>query len=530
MIWTLARKELLVNLLSLRFALGTLVTVGLAALVTYGLLGEYVVRRQVYLAEASRYQEELAQTKVYSMVALTVGIPPSPLSIVSRGLRDLPTSVRVSPFDIPSLLHARPTQTVITLERPWSFSGETERPPQGNPLLRLFAALDLVSLVSTVLSLLALLLVFDAFSGEREQGTLSMLMANPVGRRQLVAGKFLGALATLAVPLTLAALVVLVLLAASGEVELDGAARLSLLLLYVASLLFLAAFAALGLLVSLRSRDSASALIGALLVWVVMVAVIPEGGAYLAQLARPRLAQARFEEESATAWKAFVEAYNAQTQNTWAPRFASSGSITGECQVLGTTVESMQRLTEANQRVVPAQIRYAEEQHRRVEEYEAELRRWQRWQEVLTLPSLPRVYARLSEALAATDLAGYDHVVRQARGYRTALVEYLQPYLSTPEWFTRMREYPELAFTPQSEALAARAWAGDAAASEQWRRIFSWDRVQPLDLAGMPRPQLAPHSPGARLGQAAGGLAVLAGFTVVLLGLAAWRTPPGWVG
>ena len=47
--------------------------------------------------------------------------------------------------------------------------------------------------------LIALLLSFDAVAGEAERGTLLLLLAHPVARWQVVAGKFLGHLAVLVV-------------------------------------------------------------------------------------------------------------------------------------------------------------------------------------------------------------------------------------------------------------------------------------------------------------------------------------------
>ena len=49
--------------------------------------------------------------------------------------------------------------------------------------------------MQVILGLLALLLTFDALSGERESGNLRLLLGNGLPRRTLLAGKLLGALA-----------------------------------------------------------------------------------------------------------------------------------------------------------------------------------------------------------------------------------------------------------------------------------------------------------------------------------------------
>ena len=59
-----------------------------------------------------------------------------------------------------------------------------------DPLIVL--TVSLVSLTVYVVPLLALLLAFDAFAGERERGTLALLLTYPVGRPAIVLGKFAG--------------------------------------------------------------------------------------------------------------------------------------------------------------------------------------------------------------------------------------------------------------------------------------------------------------------------------------------------
>ena len=57
---------------------------------------------------------------------------------------------------------------------------------------------SLVSLVIYLLPLIALLLGFDAVVGERERGSLELLLAHPLSRLELLLGKYLGLAAALA--------------------------------------------------------------------------------------------------------------------------------------------------------------------------------------------------------------------------------------------------------------------------------------------------------------------------------------------
>ena len=66
-----------------------------------------------------------------------------------------------------------------------------------------FTIASLVSLVIYLIPLIALLLGFDAIVGERERGSLDLLLSLPITRLELLLGKYLG----LAAALTLSTLV-----------------------------------------------------------------------------------------------------------------------------------------------------------------------------------------------------------------------------------------------------------------------------------------------------------------------------------
>ena len=59
MIWKIAKKELLSNLLTLRFSVGTVLFLILAALFTYVLLGDYGQKLEGYNSLVSKNADEL---------------------------------------------------------------------------------------------------------------------------------------------------------------------------------------------------------------------------------------------------------------------------------------------------------------------------------------------------------------------------------------------------------------------------------------------------------------------------------------
>jgi ABC-2 type transport system permease protein len=147
--------------------------------------------------------------------------------------------------------------------------------------------MDAVFIVQSVLGLLALLLVFDAISGERESGVLRLLIASSVRRGDLLLGKALGALLTLSVPLVLGMAGALVVLEVRGVSLLreGGAVRVAVFL--GGSALYLLHMVALGLAVSAATSRPKSSWVALLLIWIGIVLVIPRAAEMLAATAHP---------------------------------------------------------------------------------------------------------------------------------------------------------------------------------------------------------------------------------------------------
>jgi len=72
------------------------------------------------------------------------------------------------------------------------------------PLFAVFRFLDLEFIFAVVLSLMAILLGYDAISGEKERGTLRLTFANQLRRSTYILGKLIGLFGALASALVLA--------------------------------------------------------------------------------------------------------------------------------------------------------------------------------------------------------------------------------------------------------------------------------------------------------------------------------------
>jgi Cu-processing system permease protein len=128
---------------------------------------------------------------------------------------------------------------------------------------------SLVSLVIYLIPLIALLLGFDTIVGERERGSLDLLLALPISRLELLLGKYLGLAAALAVATLLGLAGAAVLLAMrfgeAGLVHYGG--------FMISAVLLGLAFLSLALLLSTLARDRAQASGLAIATWFVLVLV-----------------------------------------------------------------------------------------------------------------------------------------------------------------------------------------------------------------------------------------------------------------
>jgi Cu-processing system permease protein len=128
---------------------------------------------------------------------------------------------------------------------------------------------SLASLAIYLVPLIALLLGFDAIVGERERGTLDLLLSMPISRVELLLGKYCGLAAALGVATVAGFGAALVPLA--RQVDADGLRQYAA---FVGSTMLLGlAFLSLAVLISVIARERARATGAAIAVWFFFVLV-----------------------------------------------------------------------------------------------------------------------------------------------------------------------------------------------------------------------------------------------------------------
>jgi len=246
----IVEKEMRHNFFSYKFSIITVLTTILILVSMFIMYRDYCLARDNY---------EILRSESEDAVAV---IPPTPLSIFAKGLDDnLCRSFGVGGMNI----------EVSTKQQSM------------NKVFKLFTTPDLLYVIKVILSLCAMLFAFDMVCGEKEAGTLRQSLSGSLARPLLILGKWMGGFTSFIVPLFIAVLLGTAFVTLQPRVAMSPQdwARLGLFLL--SSVIYLAVFFSLGLLISCLTHQPPSSLVVSLCVWTLLVFLIPNLGNILAR-------------------------------------------------------------------------------------------------------------------------------------------------------------------------------------------------------------------------------------------------------
>jgi ABC-type transport system involved in multi-copper enzyme maturation permease subunit len=264
---TLIRKEIIETILDLRFVIATLLCVILIPLGMYVSLKDYEQRLQDYQTSVQQY-EQRSKGNMFSGDFGAEGYrPPSPHSVFSRGLKDKLNMKVTTQYDgnyrIEKLSQDENQQAVL------------------------FGKIDFAFIVSTVLSLLALIFTFSTVTGEKESGTLRLIVANSIPRWKVIFSKMMGSYFVFLVPVFLSFFVGLLILNGSEMLSLSSRHFGMIAIVLVITVLFLFCVFNLGILVSVLTHRTIVSMISVLFAWVLLALVIPKMSPMIAQVVHP---------------------------------------------------------------------------------------------------------------------------------------------------------------------------------------------------------------------------------------------------
>ena len=522
MILQIAIKEFYNNLLTARFSIGFIMCLFLIPFSLVVNLKDYREQLKGYEIERAK-TEKSYQVRVYSALRPEIVLPPEPLSIFSKGI----SATAENKFK-------------IRLDNRWS-GAEGYEMSRENPLLLSFSTMDFCTILVFILSLFALLFTYDACSGERESGTLKLLLAYPVHRWKVLIGKLIGVCLTLLPVIMFCFLLSALIVLLAPQVSFSAGEWLRVALLIPMSLVIFGLFILIGLLFSCCFRSSAASIVLCLFVWVLSIFIIPN----LANSLAKSLVAAPDNEDNRTVTEQLIKEMQKKISEHYQSLYKQLGSVyffwswgsglgqEGYYEFAGGSRITMEFWRQFLEFAEPLRIEYADKKWVKGKEFGDKLEAQMKLANRLALLSPTDVFRQVSNALCRTDDDTRRWLFDESLlRYRDDFIGYLKAkkVFSSYEYFTRQ---PPGTFMDYDEIVRVRSGGQFNFAAEfiQWQKEHGGDRsplnkvpipgtevtgYPPLELTDMPIFECqSPSIPGV-LRQSMGKIAGLIGVELVL--------------
>ncbi len=186
------------------------------------------------------------------------------------------TIVTLSSVYIASVTHRRQVADYLAYRAAAQASGLARIAPSPlAPMSLLRGAFEYLQIVGAVI---AIALGFLSVSRERSNRTLPLLLSRPVTADELAIGSLAGAVAIITTLVATTAVVGVVCIGTIGSDWLSMSEYVQLLFAYVASVVYMSGFYALGSYTAMKAKSEINGLLVALSIWLIIVLVIPQIG------------------------------------------------------------------------------------------------------------------------------------------------------------------------------------------------------------------------------------------------------------
>ena len=408
MLLILIRKEILSSVLDLRFIIASLLFLVLIPLGMYVSRKDYEQRLANYRLEHQMYRQKYEKDVSYD-VEVQGFRPPSVLSIFASGLDQyIPDKVITSRTGL-----FRTTKDV---------SGDS-------PAL-LFGQMDFFFNVCFVASLVALVFTFNCISGERQAGTLRLMLSNPVSRSHILLSKIIGAYVSLLIPLVMSVLIASIILELSQDISilLPGLYPAFLIILGV-TLVYLLTMVTLGVLISGMTQKPILSMTVSLFVWVILVLALPKVGTLLARIIYPVEAeqvvnlrkhmtlddlQETYKQKSVDIHKKYTHLSGKTINNYYLEKLYKNGAIASpqEMQIVAPLDEELTALVKETEEQIKNELGHIEQDHKNKMNLQNTI--------AMTISRLSPAccYSYLVCGLSNTGTGEYDRFIENAREFQ----------------------------------------------------------------------------------------------------------------
>ncbi len=440
-LWLIIQREFVSNVLTSRFMIGFIVCLISTTAAVFVQVEDYEKRLLAYHTALREHQEEIRTWDTYRQINPKAHRQPNSLSIFNVGTEK-------SGADMVNIRFAIPI-----------WEQQAQKQGSDNPFLSIFLAIDVIFVFKIVLSALAILFAYNTISGEREEGTLKLVLSNPIPRDTLIFGKYLGGMLSLFPIVVISFTVGFVIAYASPATDFDGGDLLRLLMVLVVSLLYVSICYLLGLLLSVWTKTAATTLILSMFIWGILTIVHSNVATFAVTKFPPSKSQSEEEalQQIGEIWEDFREERDAYILKEFGYRHPIHAIITQGEMSLAIDTRSVGGIgfeeiynpkpihkmdTTKYEEILgyqePLRIDYANKAEEILKRRENIGERNRQFARNVSRISFADTYRFAVGTITGTDRESYNDFINQARSYKRQVVDYLtdKKAFSTRAWFS----------------------------------------------------------------------------------------------
>ena len=440
-LWLIIQREFVSNVLTSRFMIGFVVCLISTAAAVFVQVADYEKRLSAYHVAVQEHQEETRTWDTYRQINPKAHRQPNPLSIFNVGTEK-------SGADMVSIRLAIPI-----------WEQQAQKQGSDNPFLSIFLSIDVIFVFKIVLSALAILFAYNTISGEREDGTLKLVLSNPIPRDTLIFGKYLGGILSLFPIVVMSFTVGIVIADASPATDFDVSDLLRLVTVLVVSLLYVSICYLLGLLLSVWTKTAATTLILSMFIWGILMIVHSNVATFAVTKFPPYKPQPEKEvlQQIGEIWEDFREERDAHILKEFGYKHPIHAIMTEGNMTLGMDTKTAGGIgfeeiytpkpihkmdTSKYQEILgyqePFRIDYANKAEEILKRRENIGERNRQFAANVSRISFADVYHVAVGTITGTDRGSYNDFIGQARTYKRQVVDYLagKEAFSARAWFS----------------------------------------------------------------------------------------------
>ncbi len=417
MIWLIAKKDFLLNLISIRFIIGFILCLVIIPFTVVISVDDYINQIKVYEVEQKKAEENIKNASTWSNIRPTIVTKPQPLSIFNNGISsNVGNKIQIAFYSYPIF-------------------PEGHANTRDNPLLNAFFSIDFSRVIAILISLLALVFSYDTITRERENGTLKLNLTGQVSRISFLFGKLAGLLLTLLPILLFCYILACLIILINPAISFTASEWGNIVLLFVSSVIYMTIFILMGMFISSLVKHSSTSIILSLLCWIWFLFLVPNISTYLSQSIRKTPLYDNVEMTVLEYTKDYITKFKElQMQvrqdltlgQVWLSHNNYSTGVDGEKYFTATEIATSLWHLEYESKNEQAIFDFADRKWALQQDYLNKLAEQQQLQQQIAWLSPSELFRQITESLCHTSATSFRRYMDNIRNYRENFIRFFR--------------------------------------------------------------------------------------------------------